>query len=299
MSPIVIGIVTAAVSAALAAALGTIGGMMLERRRSRNEDKRRHLDEIRREVLEPLLNRIESYCRGISGGQKSPIEIVTNRHSDPIGDRDSWEKEWIEDFAPLKPIGYPKPGSYSSDHLAQEIRDTSHGKLNRVLYEHAKDSHFSDLFERYEIAEESLKRFQDDCVEYARAVMDRLSEELDMHIGKRIGDPSNGGGLSRRLGTFILERQLGLSTRSLYIREDPGGSWFEASLMAENEYYAFGNSDQIKACAEAIKSIFTDDNASHLKQQRQEIDGAFAAIENDLKVAKARMRLPSSQCSYI
>ena len=133
MGTLIVGVIVAIVTAVLGAFLGTLGGIFLEKRRSGDEDRRRHVDNVRAEVLDPLIQRIESYCLPIYRGQRAPVELTTVRQSGPIGHRDTWDNEWVEDFVPLKVVTLGCPGSSTASEV-EELRDLSHGRLNSVLY---------------------------------------------------------------------------------------------------------------------------------------------------------------------
>lgn len=278
------------------AAIGTFGGVIIERRRSRDEDRRRHVGSVRENVLIPLIERIESHLLPFCGGPNSPIELETIRQSGPIGNRDTWDSEWIEDFSPLRFMD-------STDQESLKIQDPAiagpaQRQLNEILYNHVREAHLSSLLQQYENIEESFRVIQAKCVEYASATIFEMSEKLEIPI-RRGFNRLEGGGLLRILGLFILDRQLGTTMDVLYIHETPKGPYYEATLSTGGSAYAFGTLNQMKATAELLKHLIEQNEAESFRRNLEEFGVDFRQVITDLKIAESREHLPGDRCDFV
>lgn len=257
---------------------------------------RRHIADLRQQVLQPLILRIESYCLPICRGEKPPIELVNEKQALPVGTlRDVVYKSWIEDFAPLRREWHGKPGE-SLTNTKREPRDQSIGRLNEALRNHAQESHLGDLLSRYSKAETALKHFQDSCADYARSSISTLSDELQVPIVTSVGDTA--GGIFRTLGLFLLESHLGISQDTVYL-DDKGSPWYKACLSDGIHHKAFGTVEQMNRCKELIQGeLDRKETSEQLSAQAKQVANQFAKVLEELKVAAARARLPG-RCDYV
>ena len=104
----------------------------------------------------------------------------------------------------------------------------SYGTLNKVLYAHVREAHLRDLLARYEQAEADLAAYQEACCEYAKAFLQRLTEELAIPVGSDFAPPYEPGRLFRSLGLFVLERHLGMTQPMLRLNPRGPFPWYEA-----------------------------------------------------------------------
>lgn len=279
-------------AAVLGIVVGVAAGIFIERRRSRDEDRRRHVSEIRQEVLTPLIQRLESYCLPVCAGNKPVIDLITIHQGPAVGSWEQADDEWHEDFVPLQVTGH-------SRNMMPEVRDASRGRLNQVLYEHVKESHLPVLFQQYEEAERDLKDWQLRCADYARQTVQELSQTLNIPIVRGVIQ-SKAGGLFRSLGIFVLERQMGISDRTLRLRKrELFTPWYEAELIEYTSTFAFGTVSQMESCARLVQErLNARDKAVSLKPQGQDLKARFTNLSREMKVAVAKARLPR-RCSYV
>ena len=166
--------ISSALTAVFAAMLGIAGGIIVERWRARDERRRWHTDDIRANVLDPLLKRVESYCIPIAQGSLSPIEIERTPETKPTGVYEApYEAE--ERFVTLKSKGFEIFGGF-------KLRDESYGLLNRVLYDDAKHTHLKKLMKQYEDAEAELLEFQTKLAKEAEWDIQQLSKTLALPV---------------------------------------------------------------------------------------------------------------------
>ena len=281
-----VGIASAVLSAVLAGLLGLIGGMIVERRRSGDVDRREHIRDVRANVLEPLILRLESYCLPVAGGKKPPLELVNVRQAGPVGDLHNRRDEYSEEFVPLSPSDFH-----------EGLRDLSFGRLNQSLFTHALNEHFPDMIRSYRDAESELSAWQMSLIRYAREAVEQLSETMKVPIGRWLNDPPE---IHLNIGTFLINRQLGVSTSTLYLDLREPDYPVEARIISdEQRIYGVGGAAEMERCLNCLDDMARDDVAfAPFHSRANKLYIWLKEIVAELRVAAATTRLPG-RCSYL
>lgn len=283
---LLVGIVIAVLSAALAGILGLISGMIVERRRSGDVDRREHVRDVRTNVLEPLVLRVESYCLPVTCGRKPPLELVNVRQAGPVGDLKKRRDEYSEEFVPL-----------AQSDFHEGLRDLSLGRLDQSLFTHAFNEHLPDMIRSYRDAESELSAWQMSLVRYAQEAVKRLSDAIKVPVGRGLTGPPQ---IELRLGMFLINRQLGVSDSTLYLDLQEAGYPVEARIISdEQRIYGAGSAAEMERCLNCVNDMARDEVAfSPFQSRAKSLHAGFKEIVGKLRVAAATAKLPG-RCSYL
>lgn len=283
---LLVGVVSAVLSAVLAGVLGLISGMVVERRRSGDVDRREHVRDVRTNVLEPLVLRVESYCLPVTCGRKPPLELVNVRQAGPVGDLKNRRDEYSEEFVPL-----------ARSDLHEGQRDLSLGRLDQSLFTHASNEHFPDLIRSYLDAESELSAWQMSLVRYAQEAVERLSDAIKVPVGRSLTSPPQ---IQLSIGTFLINRQLGVSDSTLYLDLQEADYPVEARIISnEQRIYGTGSAAEMERCLNGVSDMARDHVAfSPLQGRAKRLHAEFKEIVGELRVAASTAKLPG-RCSYL
>lgn len=288
-----IGILSAVVSAVLAGVLGIVGGMFIERRRSRDEDSRRHADQVKTHVFEPLIRRIESYCLPVTVGTLPPIDLKNERQAGPIGDWADRNREWTEIFVPLE---FSKSSVIGRNRRGMSDADVRLKNLDKTLLSHVQMDHLADLLEKYEGAENGLLDWQKRLGTHALKLVEELSQSLGIPIVQGL---SQSPGIQKSIALFVIGRQLNITDSTLYcqVRNEVAG---DEAYIVDNQprIYAVGPHEQMKYCLSKVQDFIDGDGLESERHEARRINRKFAEIASELRTAAARPRLPG-RCSYV
>lgn len=276
---------TAAISAVLGAVVGLFGGVWVEHRRSRRDDRLTHAREIRAAVLDPLALRIESYCLPICEGRARPIELEGVRQSDAFAEMSNRDREWQDRFVPLRPVGLPRP-TKERGKWALDLRDRSHEKIDRVLVEHAR-AHLPTLIGAWEVAELDLVSWQHEVINHGDRIFQTLTSQTGLAAVRGFSGPR---GVMKEFALWVVDRQLGIADTSLYLNRAPQPGMYEASVWdGYGQYFAFGSVSEMESC-KATALTLLDDHST-----RDVLLGRRARLTTGLREFHAQVRLAASK----
>lgn len=284
------------VAAAIIAAIISLPvGILIERRRGHEEDRRRHTAEVREEVLEPLLAIIDGYYLPICQGRMSAIDLTNVRQAPVTGTWGERYHEWIPTFVPL-PMTVRR--LWTQVYMANDVNvsQLETGQPDKVLYQHTRDHHLKPLLERYEQAVQDFNALQQAIVSYAGDVVCKLSAEASLPIGDSVTDSP---AVLRYIGLFVVQRQLTENQETLYVKPAvPPPRPFELSSN-EGKSYANGTQEQMEQLLALVRKCVEDTSQIRLVlDNRQRLVDQFQGIHQDLRVAAAKAHLPGG-CSYV
>lgn len=283
---LLVGVISVVLSAVLAGVLGLIGGMIVERRRSGDVDRREHARDVRTRVLEPLVLRVESYCLPVTCGQKPPLELINVRQAGPVGDLKNRRDEYSEEFVPL-----------AQSDFHEGLRDLSFGRLDESLFAHAFNEHFAGMIRSYRDAEAELSAWQMSLVQYAQESVVRLSDAIKVPVGRSLTGPPQ---IQLSIGMFLINRQLGVSDSTLYLDLQEAGYPVEARIISdEQRIYGAGSAAEMERCLNWVSEVARDDAAfSPFRGRAKGLHAEFKKIADELRVAAATAKL-RGRCSYL
>lgn len=270
-------------------------GILIEYRRGREEDRRRHTTNVGEEVLEPLLAIIGGYYLPICQGRMSAIELTNVRQAPATGAWGERDLEWVPTFVPL-PVAVRR--GWTHVYIAKDVdtKQLETGQPDPVLYQHTRDHHLKPPLGRYEQAVQDFGALQQTIVSHAGEVVWKLSAEASLPVGNSVADTP---ALLRYIGLFVVERQLTDSQETLYVI--PFGSSPEHHFQLssnQSKLYANGTKEQMEQLLALVRRCVEDTSPIRLVLgNRQNLIDEFQGIHQDLSVAAGKARLPGG-CSY-
>lgn len=237
-------------------ALGVwLGPRLAERSRRQHQAKQVHLEAIKREVYQPLLNQLEHYYLPILEGKRGNIihrveaitstEVPIEKHAIinkialiKLNLADIWNEWEMSDFmrnADAKfPIERPKL-QYDSQ-----------------LYNDAKENHEPEFVKRWETFVQRGNEYNDKCFAYVEQVASEISSRINLPVWTEYQSKPGLGTVA--LAVFIWERQIGLGFDQLHKVER--GERHE--LMIGSHVAAIGTEEEIDKCRNAVEELVTN-----------------------------------------
>ena len=172
----------------LITAIGVFLGPRLAEKSRRHYNQRQvHLQEIKDEVLRPLLNVLNEYYIPISERRKANIE-------------DSWRYEEVEEV----PITGNRRRSVEELVVVEPQRSES-----QQLYRCTKQSHFPGLVESWENFTTRFAEYNAKCLGWVKGLRDRITQQVNIPV---LSPPFNQPKwiAPNRLAVWIFNRQLGV-----------------------------------------------------------------------------------------
>lgn len=253
-------IIRNAVIAVISAATGWVAHSRLERNRRSYEVKQAHLQKLKEDVAEPLLNQIEFYYLPIFKkdennviGTSEPINAKDVPVDKPTFGReiklsilsleDVLERWEMEDFS--RSISFPQASDPRPKMAA-----------NSQLYEDMRLKHDRRLMQKWETFVSKFDKYNRQCYSYVRHLANRLGEESGMLVWSSY--ESQRGINSARLASFVWERQICVHSEQLGARELGG----RHELSCGPETVAIGTEEEIKNCRTIVERLIADEAES-------------------------------------
>lgn len=258
-------------SAVIGAFVGALFTWLTQKRQMQHRVRQTHLQAIKEDVINPLLNQLEYYYSPliINDNCKNVIRKTRNRIIDvptsqwnqileitlsvfDIGDlQDEWaENDVIRDLQGLQEIERPR--------LEPDER----------LYADMKACHASTLMNSWELFESMVKEYNARCLDYVITLKRQLTDLTDLPVWSAYEQKP--GMDAAGLAIFIWQRQSGAGTDVLRL-EDLGG-WTRLMLGSTIVAQSIGNEQEIKHCLEVVeKSLANKTKAIELLNLKSEM----------------------------
>ncbi|MEQ4487939.1 MAG: hypothetical protein AAC990_06010 [Dehalococcoides mccartyi] len=143
-------------------ALAVIGGILLERSKSKRQRRREHLQAIQKRVLAPLEERIKIRLINSFIVKENNIEIKDEARIRP----DIKATEYSKTQRPI--LGIHRADSPGTEPPSD------------ALYECAKAVHFTPIIHDYEQVEADFEKYNSKCLQYVNSLSDLIIEQLSL-----------------------------------------------------------------------------------------------------------------------
>ncbi len=250
-------IIGGAVLAVVSAVIGWIAHSRIESNRRSYEIRQAHLQKLKEDVVEPLLNQIEFYYLPIINKDENNIigtsELI-NAKDVPV-DKPTFGREIKLSIFSLEDI----LERWETEDLTRSISfpqaSDPRPKLvaNAQLHEDIRLKHERRLMQKWKAFVSKFDEYNTQCYSYVRHLANRLGEESRMPTW--LSYESQRGINSARLASFIWERQICVNSEQLGARELGGRHELSCGLKT----VAIGTEEEIKNCRTIVERLIVDE----------------------------------------
>ena len=261
----VIGLIGPAIGGLIA----VTGAIYLERRRELSRRRQRHLELIKKEVLERVSSRMEDWYMPILKREKSSIR-----------------EQWIEQPSQLISVTERKrQGSF------ELVFAQCEGPApDRRLYKCSKAIHFSEFFNRLEAWQHDFDLFNQECMCYAEELVTKIEQAIPIPV-RTIAEEQTKWIGSKRFAIYVFETQFGFpfqvvrpecQSQNLWNIELPGGHIALHGVSAEEK----------DACLKLVEDLMHDRaTVDNLIGSAKQLEKKATSLMRDLEILLRASRL--------
>lgn len=240
---------------------------------SKEKLKQKHLEDIKREVLQPLLNNLNAIYIPILEKEK---EIVIDGYS--------YNKEQIQ----FKLVSTLESVKIESIGL---IVKPNYQKINENLYSDMKEKHFRELVKEWEDFESQIKQYSDNWVSYAENIFSKINGELRLPIISNF-DMTGDFIYTYRLAAYVTNIIYGFDQRNPIRSSEKGLSFVNMDVLR-------GSKEKQHKCLELIDRLEKDDSfPKELNSVHKELLGKAYHLQRELDRTIKTYKL-SGNCEFV
>lgn len=240
---------------------------------SKEERKQRHLDDIKKDVLQPMFNNLTTFYIPILEKEK---EIVIDSYS--------YNKEQVQ----YKLV--PSLESVKIETIGLNVKPNFQ-KINENLYSDIKEKHFRELIREWEDFDSQLKQYSDNWVSYAEKIFSKINDEIKLPI---INNFNMEGDFiyTYRLAAYVTNIIYGFNQRNLIRYSDKG-------LVIINMDVLRGSKEKQQKCLELIDKLEKDGSfLKELNPVHKELLGKAYHLQRELDRTIKTYKL-SGNCEFV
>ncbi len=239
---------------------------------SKEERKQKHLEDIKKEVLQPILNNLNTIYIPILEKQK---EIIMSDHS----------------YGKDQKVHFRIIPWYNSEKMLYSLHPRlTYQKTNETLYNDIKKNHFRELIKNFEDFDSQLKDYTNNWISYSEQIFSIINDKIKVPLIENFNMNSD----------FINTYELaGYVINDIYgIQLDPiRSSGSELSIV--NNPVLKGTPEKIQKCLELIIELKKDDSVSKkLNPIHKELLGKAYTLQSETDKIIKTYKL-SGNCEFV
>lgn len=240
---------------------------------SKEERKQRHLDDIKKDVLQPLFNNLTTIYIPILEKEK---EIVIDGYS--------YNKEQIQ----FKLVSTLESVKIESIGL---IVKPNYQKINENLYSDMKEKHFRELVKEWEDFESQIKHYSGNWVSYADKIFTKINDELRLPIISTF-DMTGDFIYTYRIAAYVTNIIYGFNQRNPIRYSEKGLSFVNMDVLR-------GSKEKQQKCLDLIDKLEKDDSfLKELNPAHKELLGKAYHLQRELDRTIKTYKL-SGNCEFV
>jgi hypothetical protein len=252
---------------------------------SREELKQKHLADIKKEVLEPMLKILDDIYIPVLESKKTIIEYAPRYIQSKAID----VRQYSGNYEPeLKVV--------SSDSERRVIYNPP-AKINQNLYLDIKKNHYKDFISRYEKFIIDFNGYSNKWLFYAVELQKIIENELDMLLFE--GDmPKESFVNSKALVSYIIEKIMRTNISPINISETPW-NYITVNISNGSPMALKGTRGDVQRCIDLVNMLISNDKkyAELYPEQEPLLKTAISLISELDKIIKTYKLL--WKCSYV
>ena len=256
--------------------VAVVGAIYIERRRDLSRRRQRHLELLKKEVLERVSSKLKDWYIPILKKEKSSIH-----------------EQWIKQ--PLQGISITERERQGSFELV--FAQYGEPSPDQHLYECSKAIHFPEFFNRLEAWQHDFDSFNQECVCYVKELVTRIEQGMPIPVHTMAEEQTKWIG-SKRLAIYVFEMQFGFPFQVVRLECRSQNLW---DIELPGGYIALHgvSTEEKDACLKLVEDLMHDRaTADNLIKSAKQLEKEATSLMGDLEILLRASHL-HSDCDEI